>query len=176
MRRRKKDQRRCPVLTVRFHPDAKRWVPPRAALDKLACSLSRDLEVEYWPRRLVGRVWERDHGGEMLPVHRYAFRAYSRGNRAVLFVDETETMPSATWLLLHELAHLDLTAAPLVQQAYRSIPKPPGYLTTDAGHEAHPEEQLANAVANQILPTLGLPAHRYDRLWWRSRVRAYQGR
>lgn len=169
--RRKKDARRCPRLTVRVHPEARPWAPPAATLKKLACMLTRDLEVEYWPRRMVGAVWARDHDGRPLPVDRYAFRAYSRGNRAVLFVDETETEPSATWLLLHELGHLDLPGARLVHRAYRSMPRPPGYLTTDAGHEAHAEEQLANTVANQIFPQLGYPAARYDRLWWRKRVR-----
>lgn len=171
VKRRRKDSRRCPVLTVNAHPDARAWVPSSAVLSKLACMLSRDLTVEYWPRRMVGAIWARDHDGQPLPVDPYAFRAYSRNGKATLFVDNTETEPSATWLLLHELGHLELPGARLVHRAYRSVPRPANYLTSDEGHEAHAEEQLANTVANQVFPMLGYPAARYDRLWWRQRVR-----
>lgn len=133
--------------------------------------LGRDVTVEYHPRSAVGEVWARDHGGQTLPVKPYAFRAYARGNKAVLFVDDTETRDSALWLLLHELAHLDLDNAPLVHRAYRSIPKAADYLRDDGAHEAHAEEQLANLVADQVAPALGgRPG--LDRLWWRRRVAA----
>lgn len=138
---------------------------------RLACLLTRDLVVEYVPRARVAEVWRRDHAGAPMPVNRYAFRAYSRGNRAVLFVDGTETRDSATWLLLHELAHLELPNAGLLHSAYRWIPKPPGYLTNDAAHESHPEEQLANRVATEIMPKLGLRRRALDRMWWRRRVK-----
>jgi hypothetical protein len=172
MTRRRKDQRRCSQISVRVHPEAQPWVIPPDRLSRLACMLGRDVTVEYWPRRMVGQIWKRDHGGKPLPVHPYAFRAYSRGNQSVLFVDDTETPASATWLLLHELAHVDLAGARLVHRAYRSMPHPPGYLTTDEGHEAHPEEQLANATADRIFPQLGYPAQSLNRLWWRRRVNA----
>ena len=159
----------CPRLSVTVHPGAEKWAPSRQTAQKIACLLSRDVAVEYAPRSMLEAIWQRDHGSP-LPVDRYAFRAYARGGRAVLFVDETETPASATWLLLHELAHLDLPNSRLLFRAYRSVDKPDGYLTDDVAHEAHPEEQMANLVADQVLPTLGYPAGRYDRLWWRRRV------
>lgn len=166
----------CRTLQIKAWPGTEPWVLTADQAKRLSCLLTRNLEVEYVPRNQVGQVWRRDHAGREMPVNLYAFRAYSRGNKAVLFVDDTETQASATWLLLHELAHLELPSASLLYSAYRSIPKPPNYLTNDAAHESHPEEQLANHVATETMSKLGLPGKALDRLWWRQRVRRKQAR
>lgn len=125
---------------------------------------------------MVEAIWSRDHGGRPLPVRKpYAFRAYSSNGRAVLFVDSTETRASTLWLLLHELAHLEIENAGLLRDAYRNIPKPADYLHSDDAHESHPEEQLANFVATRMLVDLGLPARSLDRRWWRQRVNQIKG-
>lgn len=165
-------KRTCCRLDVRVHPGAERWAISPATAQRLACMLSRDLTVEYVPRSALASIWERDHGGTPLPTKPYAFRAYSRDGNAVLFVDDTETPTSTLWLLLHELAHLELPRARLLHQAYRNMKRPAGYLTSDEGHEAHPEEQMANLIANQTLPKLVSNPGQYDRLWWRNRVRS----
>ena len=128
-----------------------------------------DAVVEYHPRSAIRRVWASHHPGEPLPVPENSFRAWSRAGRAVLFVDSSETYESALWLLLHELAHLDLVQSPMISRAYRSIAKPANYLSSDRAHESHPEEQLANIVATTVLGLIGYEPVQYDRLWWRSR-------
>lgn len=140
------------------------------AAQRLACWIAGEAVVYYHRRVDIPRVWAEEHEGDTLPVDPWSFRAWSRDGVAHLFVDRTETPASAAWLLVHELAHLDLVGAPLLRRAYRGLPRPSGYLSTDEGHEAHPEEQLANLVADRILPQLGYSAGRYDRLWWRRRV------
>jgi len=159
----------CAELRIIVYPGAERWAPNEAAVDKLACLLSTSATVEYVPRAQLAQIWARDHGGTPPPTNPYAFRAYSRGNRTVMFVDNTETPTSAMWLLLHELAHVNLSSAKLLCNAYRYMPRRADYLTSDAGHEAHPEEQLANQVATAMLPKLGYPAAVCDRMWWRRR-------
>jgi len=69
------------------------------------------------------------------------------------------------------MAHLDLVSSPLLHRAFRSVKKPPRYMTSHAAHESHPEEQLANFVATATLHQLGYPAYAYDRPWWRRRVK-----
>lgn len=166
----------CRKIRVIAWPGTEPWLLHADQVRRLACLLSRDVTIEYVPRSQVAQVWARDHGGRPMPVAKYAFRAYSRGTKAVLFVDETETPASATWLLLHELGHIELPNANLLYSSFRYIPKPPGYLSSDEAHEAHPEEQLANQVATHTMPLLGLPRKSLDRLWWRRRVRALQRR
>ncbi len=126
--------------------------------------------VELIPRRLVRRLWARDMGGKPFPGY-YAFRAYTRGRRVVLLSDHTETPQSLTWLLLHELAHVQVNGSPLLDRALRSVPKPRDYLTSDAAHEAWPEEKLANLVADQLAPQFG-SRRGLSRIWWRSRVQS----
>lgn len=169
--RRSNRSKRCPRIRLIVWPGAEQWVPSQARLDALACRLSKDVVVEFVPRSALRKIWQRDHGGRPLPPNPYAFRAYSRGNKSVVFVDHTETPASAAWLLLHELAHVDLAASNLLHTAMRQIPKPPGYLTSDAAHESHPEEQLANRVATRMMPVLGHRRQALNRLWWRRRVR-----
>ena len=157
-------------LSVHADPGTEPWVIHPEAAARLACWIAADAAVRYHRRDEIPRVWAEEHDGEALPVSPWSFRAWSRDGVAHLFVDRTETPASAAWLLVHELAHLDLVGAPLLRRAYRGLSRPSGYLSTDEGHEAHPEEQLANLVADQILPRIGYPAGHYDRLWWRRRV------
>lgn len=169
---RKKDRSHCPVLTVRVAPGAERWAPSEEVIRALSCQISSPMTVEIWPRSELPRVWSRDHDGKPLTTKPYAFRAYSRAGKARLFVDDTETPSSALWLMLHEMAHLDLPHSRLVSRAYRTYPRRADYLTTDEGHEAHPEEQLANLVATQQMRSLGYRGPALDRLWWRRRVKS----
>jgi hypothetical protein len=156
-------------MRITVLPGAEPWVPSRATIDKLAKALGVPASVEYIPRTMVESVWERDHpGGDPFPG-RYAFRAYTRGDQVRMFVDSTETPQSALWLLVHELAHIAVDSNDLLDLAYRSFPRPPGYRTNDAAHEAWPEEQLANDVADQWGQRLGYPPG-LNRLWWRKRV------
>ncbi len=157
----------CSRLTVHADPGTDPWVVRQADAQRIACMLAKDVIVEYHPRSAIQRVWSTRHGGAPLPVPEHSFRAWSRDGRAVLFVDRSETYQSALWLLLHELAHLDLMGSPLLTKAYRSIAKPKGYLSSDIAHESHPEEQLANLVATRVLGLIGHDPFAYDRLWWR---------
>jgi hypothetical protein len=159
----------CRRLTVHAAPGTERWALRPESAQKLACMLSRDATIHFWPRRSVRQVWERVHGEPMPELPPYAFRAWSNGDTAHVFVDDTETPESARWLVLHELAHLDLAGAPLLHNAYRSIPRPSGYLRYDAVHEAQPEEQMANLVADQLAALIGSRPG-LDRTWWRRRV------
>lgn len=166
----------CPTLTLLVYPGAEPWAPPPEILSQLACRMARPATVELVPRRLLPAIWSAHHDGRPLRVTApHAFRAWSKDGRAVVLVDRTETPGSALWVLLHELAHLDVGAAPMLRSAYRSLPRSDQYLTSDEAHEAHPEEQLANLVATQTLAGLGLPAVSLDRLWWRERVKALTG-
>jgi hypothetical protein len=158
----------CRKMVVRAAPGTESWAVRPEDARRIACLLTRDVRVDYWPRARVHEVWRRRHG-QPLPVEPWSFRAWSSGDRATLFVDETETYESALWLLLHELAHLDLVSSQLLHRAYRSVKKPPGYLSSDAAHESHPEEQMANFVATSSMQLLGHPAFQYDRPWWRRR-------
>jgi len=168
---RKKDlSSTCRRLVVRASPGTESWVPEPAILERLACLLTSDVEVELHPRSGVGAVWAREHGGRSgLPEDPYAFRAWSREGRAILFVDDTETRDSVLWLLVHELAHLDLPHSRLLRAAYRDRVRHPDYLKDDQAHEMDPEEQLANTVADQVLSRFGRPSGLH-RLWWRRRV------
>ena len=165
----------CATLQITAWPGAERWVPTQVQQRKIACLLSGTTVVEYVPRSRVADVWARDHSGAPFTLNPFNFRAYARGGRTTLFVDPTETQDSATWLLLHELAHIELSRSKMLKHAYRSIPKPKGYLTSDVAHESHPEEKLANQVANSWAAYVGIRPG-LDRHWWRRRVNAHQGR
>ncbi len=141
---------------------------PRAALELLSRWLTEPVTIEVVPRAAVRQLWRRDNGGSRFPGH-YAFRAYTRDHHVRLVSDGTETSASLTWLLLHELAHVLVNESPMLNEALRSVPKPRGYLTSDAAHEAWPEEKLANLVADQFSCRVGSRPG-LDRLWWRRRV------
>ncbi len=164
----------CATLDIVAWPGAERWVPTATQRNRIACLLSGTTKVEYVPRSQVRSVWARDHGGAAMPLAPFDFRAYARPSRTTLFVDSTETQESATWLLLHELAHIELGRNKLLRQAFRSVPKPRAYLTSDTAHESHPEEQLANQVADSWAQQLGIRPG-LNRLWWRRQVNAHRG-
>ena len=162
-------KRSCPTLTIKAWPGAEPWMPSAQARQQLACLLSRGATVELVPRSNLPALWRRDFAGQaMLPT--YSFRAYARDNRIVILVDRTETPASVLWLLGHELAHAELSNTKLLRAAYRSIPKDPDYMTDDQAHEANPEEQLANLVANRVCERAGFCEQGMDRHWWRDRV------
>lgn len=140
----------------------------RSALEQISELLTAPVLVEIVPRQAVRQLWRRDFGRARLPGD-YAFRAFTRDDHIRLLSDSTETQASLTWLLLHELAHFAVNQEPLMDTALRSVPKPAGYLTSDAAHERWPEEQLANLVADQLAPRVGSRPG-LDRLWWRRRV------
>jgi hypothetical protein len=156
-------------MLVRAAPGTEPWAVRPEDAARISCLLSRDVRVDYWPRSSVRQVWLRRHG-EPLTVDPWSFRAWSAGDRATLFVDGSETYESALWLLLHELAHLDLISSTLLSRAYRSAKKPPGYLSSDQAHESYPEEQMANFVATTTLSLIGHSSFAYDRPWWRRRL------
>lgn len=157
-------------LVVVAEPGTEPWAPSQAEVERISTWLTRPALVYLHPRSAVERVWAEAHRGRPLPVSPWAFRAWSKDGVAHVFVDESETRRSIAWLLLHELAHLDLPAASLLCRAFRHAARPDGYLDTDDGHESHVEEQLANTVADQMLPRLGLGTGSYGRRWWRRRV------
>lgn len=158
-------------IKLRVHPDARRWRPSSQDLRAMGQGLvQRSVTIRLLPRSKVKADWKKNlDRGKPFPGY-YAYRAYTRGTTVTLFVDETETPESILWLLAHELAHVAVNGAPMLHEALRSIPKPRDYLTSDEAHEAYPEEQLANLVADQWMVILGSQPG-LDRLWWRKRVR-----
>jgi hypothetical protein len=143
----------------------------------ISSALDRPIFVNYHQRSKIREVWAATHQGRDLPadVPDDAFRAFATNDTVHLFVDDSETYESALWLLMHELAHTGVTNSRLLTNAFRSWSKrDPDYLTSDEVHEADPEEQLANHVANRGMTNLGLPTD-LDRLWWRRR-RSRMGR
>lgn len=156
-------------LQVTVHPGTEQWVPTHNALETLGRALKVPVRVEFIPRSRVREIWSRDHPRADSFPGDYAFRAYTKDKLVRLFVDQTETRDSALWLLVHELAHVAVDSNDLLDLAYNSFPRPAAYRTDDRAHEAWPEEQLANNVADQWGERLGYPAG-LNRLWWRKRV------
>ena len=163
------------MITWLAVPGTEPWLPTPEEARKLSSWVGGPVTVEYWPRSRAREAWERHHPGKTFQREPYSFRAWSnkKAKLAVLLVDELETRQSALWLLCHELGHLELNHAPLLRRAYKQKKKA-SYWTSDAGHEAHPEEQMANLVGTRTLARLGHPAVQLDRPWWRKRVRAMQ--
>lgn len=163
-------------LDVRLRPGTEPWLPQASVLEVLAKHLAQDVEVRLWPRAELARAWARSHGGATLPdLPAYSFRAWANPstNEINLLVDETETPASTTWLLLHELAHLELRASPFVTTALAMARarRPRAYWTSDAAHQAEAEERIADWIATAWFRRLGFGRpHRRDRLWWRRRV------
>lgn len=150
------------------HPGTERWVPSPEVTRRLSELMKLPVVVEWIPRSWISQLWARDFAGKPFPGN-YAFRAYSRGQNTKILVDDTETPESATWLLLHELAHTQLPTEPRLVEGYRNQPRPARYLQTDEGHEAAPEEQLANATADHWATKLGSRPG-LNRTWWRQRA------
>jgi hypothetical protein len=126
--------------------------------------------VIFHPRQERKRAWREDHPGQNPPGNPYSFRAYTIGNTTRIFVDDTETRDSVGWLLLHELAHAVLNGTPHLARPLRRLPRPARYATDDAAHEAVPEEQVANRVADLLATRLGGQPG-LNRPWWRAQTR-----
>ena len=169
--RRKDQTSACRRILVRAEPGTEAWVPSFDDLADLACSLTNDVQVEVYPRNQVARVWAQENGGAALPVDPYAFRAFAKGRRALLFVDPTETKDSVLWLLVHELTHLELPQSRLLHEVYRNRERDPAYLHSDEAHEADLEERFANQIADVMMARFGRPTG-LDRRWWRKRVQS----
>lgn len=157
------------TIHIEVHPEAQEWAPSNDILDKLRELVHRPLKVEMFPRSMVPEIWSRDHDNKPFEKEPYSFRAYASGDRCVCFVDETETPESALWVLLHELAHMELPASKYLFKAYR-MATAPNYFESDETHEADPEEQMANMAATQWMNALGFGPVSFPRMWWRNRV------
>ena len=157
------------MLTVTYTASADPWLPVQGVLAGVRKYLSPRTVLHLLPRSALPTTFERELGApfEGSPYQLRAWALKSRGE-AWVFVDETETRDSVLWVLLHELAHLDLVGAGLLQAAV-TVPRTAAY-DTDEGHEADPEERLANQVATAMLGKLTGCARALDRRWWRRRV------
>ena len=157
------------MLTVTYTPSVRAWLPAEATLTSVRKYLSRRTVVHLLPRRALAETFAREIGHPLVGSL-YQLRAWSLKSRgeAWVFADQTETRDSVLWVLLHELAHLDLVGAGLLQAAVEA-PRTAAY-DTDEGHEADPEERLANQVATALLGQLTGRSQALDRRWWRARV------
>lgn len=134
-------------LSVYAHPGTEAWAITSQDAQRIAGWLDKDVRVEYWPRDMVAQVWARDKHTDDAAASRtdLSFRGYSfatkeAGNMAVVFVDHLEDYESATFVTLHELAHLHLPPwSPAVQ---RNI------------EQANAEEDRADAVAGKLMKEL----------------------
>lgn len=108
------------------------------------------------------------------------FRAWSEHDTKtiIIFDDETETGDSLFWLLVHELAHLEIRTSKWLltytaldcetKKIIEGLGKPlGGYLKlireNDDMHESDPEEAFCNRIATAIAGGF------YGRKWWRDR-------
>jgi hypothetical protein len=106
-------------------------------------------------------------------ANKYRFRAVNNGNKTTVYVDETETPESVKWLLLHEMAHATINGCAAAARIIRAQPKPKNYATDDKAHASVWEEQIANACADYLAPSMGTQPG-LDRFWWRKRVNNLQ--
>ena len=160
------------LLTLELRPGTEAWAPPARWMPVLGEGLLGPQRVVIHPRSERDLAWGEDHAGAKAPGGPYSFRAYTLGPVTRIFVDNTETRASVGWLILHELAHAVLNRAPRTAGPLRSQPRPTNYATNDTAHEAVPEEQICNRVADLLTVQLGgRPG--LNRHWWRKRTRAY---
>lgn len=110
------------MLLVRKMPGTERWAINDEHAQIIADELigDQDIRLEYWPRARAGEAWARhrdvhpalgERPGYYYPIGMAEqLRGYSLVNQgewiAVVFVDEREDYESATFVALHELAHL----------------------------------------------------------------------
>jgi hypothetical protein len=145
-------------LRVVLHPNVYDWMPTPSWLAGLGRMTPPGTVLEFIRRP--------EHPlGKKYPYRAVAQQRVGGGTDIRVFVDETETLDSVKWLVLHELAHVLVTAQPTLAETLRAQPRPPGYPHDDDAHEAVLEEKLANAFADKHAPVPGL-----DRRWWRQRV------
>jgi hypothetical protein len=152
------------------------YIPHNLALVNAICSTSAGFFAfgyvkAYLHQRCNARlVWEMLFPDELYSGD-YTFRAFSIPNAREIhiFVDCTETPDSVLWIILHELAHVDVDTS-IFATAFRSTRRARNYATSDKVHEANNEEKLANFVADSIMENvLGIKGG-YNRTWWRARV------
>lgn len=158
-------------LKIIAHPDACNWMPSQEVIRKLGHFLHKPMCIRIFPRDMVFEVYNSEHPCPLNPEDYYKFRAYTSGSKATVFVDDTETKESALWVILHELAHMDMKASPYLFKAY-CLATPPDYNESDEAHERDPEEKMANLVATKWLGQCGCEEVEYARPWWRARVNA----
>jgi hypothetical protein len=145
-------------LRVVYHPNVYDWMPTPSWLAWLGKMPPKGTVLEFIRRP--------EHPlGNKYPYRAVAQQRLGGGTDIRVFVDETETPDSVKWLVLHELAHVLVTAEPTLAETLRAQPRPPGYPHDDDAHEAVLEEKLANTFADRLAPVPGL-----DRRWWRKRV------
>ncbi len=145
-------------LRVVYHPNVYDWMPTPSWLAWLGQKAPAGTVLEFIRRP--------EHPlGKKYPYRAVAQQRVGGGTDIRVYVDETETPDSIKWLVLHELAHVLVTAEPTLAETLRSQPRPRGYPHDDDAHEAVLEEQVANTFADKLAPVPGL-----DRRWWRQRV------
>lgn len=164
-----------PLRIALASPDAAPWLPQPSALALIDRHTARDVDVRLWPRAMLAQAWGSTHQGAPPPeLPPYAFRAWANPQlgRVTVLVDRTETPQSVTWLLLHELGHMELRTSPLVAGALAATVRDPAYMHDDHAHQADPEERIADWMATRWYRRLGFARPwRLDRHWWRARVR-----
>lgn len=145
-------------LRVVYHPNVYDWMPAPSWFAWLGKMPPKGTVLEFIRRP--------EHPlGNKYPYRAVAQQRLGGGTDIRVYVDETETPDSIKWLVLHELAHVLVTAEPTLAETLRSQPRPSGYPHDDDAHEAVLEEQVANTFADKLAPVKGL-----DRRWWRKRV------
>ncbi|KKK80113.1 hypothetical protein LCGC14_2826750 [marine sediment metagenome] len=144
-----------PELTIVTEPGTEPWVLNPDDAQKIATWMRNDVTLEYWPRSRIAEAWGRDSGTSDDPERQdlnfrgYSFATPERGHVAVIFVDDIESYTSATFVVLHEMAHLH--APPWT---------PPTDITPEQLNE---EEDRADEVANRLMSTLlGYPEGPYE--------------
>lgn len=147
--------------SLQVHPEARAWTPEPSMQRKLEKEYPLPVTVRIWPRRMVGQVTNK------IGLAPYAFRARAIENIADVFVDQTETRESITWLIAHELAHHELKRKhPEIKKVMDTVrPKLPR--AGDEFHDYDTEEAWCDNRATSIV------GKRLDREWWRNRTKPF---
>lgn len=141
-----------------------------------------DVTVIFANTKKKADYWMANEFFQTLPFPGYdSFRAWSEHDTKtiIIFDDEAETGDSLFWVMVHELAHLEVRTSKWLltftaldyetKKIIESLGKPrAGYLKlireNDDMHENDPEEAFCNRIATAICG-----GDFYDRKWWRSR-------
>jgi hypothetical protein len=142
-------------LTIVPEPGTEPWVLRPEDAKKVCAWMRNDVTLEYWPRSKIKEAWGRDSGTSDDPSRQdtnfrgYSFATVERGHVAVIFVDDIESYASATFVVLHEMAHLHSPPwAPAVNMDPEQLAE---------------EEDRADEVANRLMSTLlGYPEGPYE--------------
>lgn len=135
------------AIDVYVHPGTEAWALKPADAERIARWVEKPIRIEYYPREMVEEVWSRDRhtnrgsmSREDLNFRGYSFATQERGYVAVIFVDHLEDYQSATFVVLHELAHLHMP--------------PWGPRVEGTEEELEEEEDRADAVAARLMDDL----------------------